>query len=43
MLALRGCKFTARIADDVGVKFEDGLLLDHHPSDPCVGHGQEHE
>ena len=25
------------------MKFEDGLLLDHHPGDPGVGHGQQHE
>ena len=25
------------------MKFEDGLLLDHHPGDPCIGHGQQHE
>jgi len=24
--------------DDVGVKFEDGLLPDHHPCDPGVGY-----
>ena len=43
MLALRGCQFTARIAGDVSVKFEDSLLLEHNPSDPGVGHGQQHE
>ena len=25
------------------MKFEHGLLFDHHPSDPSIGHGQQHE
>jgi hypothetical protein len=25
------------------VKFEDGPLLDHHPGDPGIGHGQQHQ
>jgi hypothetical protein len=25
------------------VKFEHGLLLDHHPSDPSIGHRQQHK
>ena len=43
MLTLWGRQLTARIADDIGVKFEDGLLLEHNPGDPGVGYGQQHE
>jgi len=25
------------------VKFEDGLLLDHHPRHPGIGYGQQEE
>ena len=25
------------------MKFEHGLLLDHHPSDPSIGHRQQHK
>ena len=43
VLTLGRRQLTARIAGDVGVKLEDSLLLDHHPSDPGIGHGQQHE
>ena len=25
------------------MEFEDGLLLDHHPSDPGIGNGEQQE
>ena len=43
MLALRGCEFTTVVAVGVGVEFEHGLLLDHHPGDPRIGNGEEEE
>ena len=43
VLALRGRELTAAGAWDIGVKFEHGLLLDHHPGDPRIGHGEQEE
>ena len=43
MLALRGREFTAAGAWYIGVKFEHSLLLDHHPGDPRIGHGEQKE
>ena len=41
VLALRGRQFAAVAAGNVGVEFEHGLLLDHHPGDPRIGDGQQ--
>ena len=43
MLALSGCKLSATVARSIGVKFEHGLTLDHHPCDPSVSNGEEQE
>ena len=43
MLALGGCQLTTVAAGNVGMQFEHGLLLDHHPGDPRIGDGEQKE
>ena len=43
VLALCGREFSAVLTGNVGVKFEHGLLLDHHPSHPRIGDGEQQE
>ena len=40
---LSRCLFIARVAGNVSVKLQDGLLLDHHPCDPCISEREQHE
>ena len=43
MLALCGRQFATVAARNVSVELQHGLLLDHHPGDPCIGHGEQKE
>ena len=43
VLALGGREFRTTVAWKVGVQFEHGLLLDHDPSNPRIGQGQDDE